>query len=1176
MSGSFREPLEAKVLDDPAPPARRRGSGWLAASAAFVLFVVCFAGLMWGLGKLLHTAAGVRQSRSDSLVDRWETSTEHVAAIRSALEAGEIGLSSAEQRELRRFFDKLESSLRPQSQTPFQSLVDLPEFAERILRHPQARARSRSDRGLLEQQLEHRVHAPGNWNELTIVRGERNKQGNEALVYTVAADWDGPPCLVRWWLRREGRNWRICDWELIDRGWSEAARWAWETSSENTPADNAYRQAIAGIQAAEGHFESEHLALGAAELLKVTASELPAVLHDLVQIELAWAWDHCGRSDQVLAACDRLQDPAAFPAIEYLRALAYARREDFPNVAAAAERYRTAAGRHPHLLEVEATAREALGERAGAADCWWQRLALLPEDEDALSEFCRLTDDAGRQRAAQLLARARQPHDFALRLARTAVFRDDEATLQVVERYFSETAPQAAARELVAGWRLDRRGEFEAAAKHFHAAAEQAAEAQERRDAWQRYLEAMAHAGRGGEALAAVPDSRAALAILTFGLDEGDAPVEIKDLPPLVAEQRKRDPNDPRLPYLGGLVALAAKDYAAAEAEFRKAADVAAPPVNPAEDEDLVELSRDKLAEALYRQGKLPAAYQALADEPNRFQQLAWLCRNDGNWRALDQLIVVHRRQQPGDAWISYFQALQAQDEGDQAAALAAVQRAEAGADEALRQTLSWLKNQLLIEGGGISQAYLNSSDQREAFRRLVTHLVGQEDWDGVLELANLHGSLAPRRSATLYWTVAAHWHRGEYQELVSALTPWPEDRVTRLDAGQLSQLCDLLVRSLLRLGRLSEAEEAALRARESYGLEPPTVALKLAQGDRPGLIEMLEQPRIARAVFARQLYRDRDLAALLTAPDVAPIRRKQALPLPTAQGPRDVELVLFFEKAVAVEELRKLAKAVGLEDVNGAPEKNAADRTISFQADRGPEALVLTAGSGRYCPPEMLPDRLAGDPRRKIIEQHGGWVALDLLSADDPLPSSDLPGLATRLATELEKLHPQAVYLSAGRVNRLELCNFKVRQQLANGELLKAALAKPAIKLPASRRDAVFLFAAAPGEHDPVEQAALRRSLRELADRSRVGRPAGHALVRIELTRGHAREEQWLKVVRSRREKFGGDEFLAELTADSKLWPFLRTGERLRLENHDVLEVREAVPAAPVAAAPVAAAPCK
>lgn len=1161
MPGSFREPLEAKVLDDPAPqPAvRRTGGSWLLASGAFVLFVVCFAGLMWGLGKLLQSAATVRASRSDSLVDHWESNAERVTAVRAALEADDVGLTGAEQRDLRRFFDKVRDALQPQGQSAFLPLVDLKSCAERILRHPASRAKSRSDRGLLEQQLMHRIHAPEHWTELSIVRGQRNPQGDEALVYTIASRWESPPCLVRWWLRREGRSWRICDWERIDHGWSEAAQWAWEGGSENTTDQTAYRQALGNIQSAESHFDADHLALGARDLLRVTADQLPAALHDAVQIELAWAWDQCGRSDQVLAACDRLHDPASFPASEYLRALAYSRREDFAAVAAAAERYRAAAGRHPHLLEVEASAREALGQRAQASECWWQRLALLPEDTTALAEFCRLSDESGAARAATILARARQPRDYALSVARTAIFRDDEATLRAVEQYLRQTSPQSAAVELVAAWRMEQRGEFEAAARHFQAAAARATDADERREHQHQYLDAMARAGRAGKAMAASSEPREALAYLTHGLEYEEASLTLKDLPPLIEQHRQRDPQDPRLAYLEGLLALQAGNFAEAATRFQQVLSGPLPTPSDATD-DLAGLSRSKLREALYRQNRLAEAYQAAEGEEFElgFRRLGWLCNNDENWPALDELIRLHKRRKPDDPWIDYFLALRAQAQGDSAAALLAVQRAEASTDETLRQTLAWLKNQLLIQSGGISEAYSNSSDQREAFRRLVTHLSNQEDWEGVLELVNLHSSQAPRRSSTLYWSVAAHWHRGEYQEVVDGLTPWPEDRVTRLEAGQLSELCDLLVRSHLRLGHLQAAEAAAQRARDEYGVEPPAVALKLAQGDQAGLVELLQQPRIARAVFDEQIYHDRDLAALLTDPDLAAIRRKQALPVPNDENPHYLTLVLFFPQAITAEQLQACVASSGAAE--GAASMKGCPNRESRLWDRGLEALVLTSGSGAYCPADSIPNKLAvGDPRRRVLENHAGWVALDLLSADATMTASDLPALASKLAMALELLQPQAAYLSTRHTRRIELCDNEVRRRLASGEYVLTALAKPAANAKRSPASSVMLFARRADEPDAAQRFTLGRSVRQLADRARVENAAGCGHVRIELRRGHACEEQWLKVIRSRRLKFGDDEFIAEMTADSRLWPFLQTGERLHLPAHEVLEVRPA-----------------
>jgi hypothetical protein len=1139
------------VLPD-LPPQRSAARGWLLAGGAFLLFVAGFAGLLWGLGKLLVRAGNVRAPTTDALVHRWQSPEQRLASIRAALSADEPGLTAAEQRELKRFFDKLRSSLQTPGTGPFLELVDLEAAAERVLMHPASRLRSRTERGLVEQQLQHRMPTPPAWSQFQLIRGERNQRGDELLVYTIVSGPELPPSPVRWWLKRDGRTWRICDWHRIDRGVSQAARFALQGAGMSNSELDAFRRAVDAVRRAEELVDSGHMALAARDLLEAQAHSLRPQVHDMLQIDLASAWGHCGRSDQVLAACAKVRDLQLNPGVHYLRALAYARREDFQSTVASAALYRAAAGRHPHLLEIEAEALEALGRRQEAADCWRQRLALLPDDTTALAEYCRLAPDDAAARASSVFRRTRHPEESALAAGRLAIGRNDDVTYSAVERFFRDADPKSPALEMLAGLAQQQRGERLAAARHFRLAAERA-NPDERQAHWAQFLTAMASAGRSAQGYLAAPDPKQSLAQLTAGLEFGEAPITPEDLPRLVALHKQRLPGDPRLPYLEGLVACGTGDFAAAEALLQNALPkLRAAAAADDEGADLVEPCLSKLLEARYRQGRLAAAYQGAAGhQAEAFRELARLALEDRNWAAFDELIELHRQSPKHDPWIDYFLALRAREEGDSAAALAAVQRAEASADEALIQTLSWLKNQLLIQAGGVTQAYQASSDPREAFRRLVAHLSAEEDWAGVLELTALHSAQSPRRSTTLYWSAAANWRLGKYQAIIDTLTPWPEDRVGRLDPGQLTELCDLAVRSHLRLGQLRQAEIAADRARDEYGVEPPLVALKLAQGDRAGVLEMIEHPRIARALFGKQLYRDLDLASLATDEELAAVRRRQALPLPSDDGPRNVALVLFFAEPLTPGQLEhSVAKAgaslpaVRLGDWQGR-------RSLLW--DRGPEALVLTTGEGEYCSCDTLPSSLAaGDARRAIIEQHGGWAALDLLRADEHIPLSDLPQLASGLAAALAELRPQALYVVSGRrTRRLEIIDDAAADQLA-GDYFASDLTA---ERPAAS-DSLYLFPSGDERRFPRPYGQSRQ-LRQLADAARVGNPAGHALVRVQLRRGHAVEEHWLKIIRSRPQQHGDDEFIAEVAKDSQLWPFLRRGERIRLATYEPLEVR-------------------
>ena len=134
---------------------------------------------------------------------------------------------------------------------------------------------------------------------------------------------------MRWWLRRRGRAWRICDWERIDTGYSEAARRALDEALLERNEQSAYRQALSALKGAITNQRSSNMPLAAQQLISAQELKLPALAHDFINLELAFVWHDCSRPDQVVAAADRVSDPAANPGVYYLRALAHSEREQF-------------------------------------------------------------------------------------------------------------------------------------------------------------------------------------------------------------------------------------------------------------------------------------------------------------------------------------------------------------------------------------------------------------------------------------------------------------------------------------------------------------------------------------------------------------------------------------------------------------------------------------------------------------------------------------------------------------------------------------------------------------------------------------------------------------------------------------------------------------------------------
>jgi hypothetical protein len=161
-------------------------------------------------------------------------------------------------------------------------------------------------------------------------------------------------------------------------------------------------------------------------------------------------------------------------------------------------------------------------------------------------------------------------------------------------------------------------------------------------------------------------------------------------------------------------------------------------------------------------------------------------------------------------------------------------------------------------------------------------------------------------------------------------------------------------------------------------------------------------------------------------------------------------------------------------------------------------------------------------------------------------------------LAAALAKLDAQACYVSGprGRAGRPFLIDSAILERIQDGRIFRAEIG-------ASNSNRMFLWP--PSVIERPAPANLRSDLTRLAHNSRVAKPTGHARIRVRFTRGHAAEDLWLTVIRSRQalhESFAGsEEFIAELTEDSRLWPHLARGERLLIARHLPLELAPLAP---------------
>jgi hypothetical protein len=514
----------------------------------------------------------------------------------------------------------------------------------------------------------------------------------------------------------------------------------------------------------------------------------------------------------------------------------------------------------------------------------------------------------------------------------------------------------------------------------------------------------------------------------------------------------------------------------------------------------------------------------------------------------------LHRQNHPSDPWIDYYTALRQRAAGQEDSALASVERAERASDESLRALVQSLKSELDVDRKNLTQVYLQNSDQRTMFPRLANSLAIREDWNGVLELAQLQASTASassvRRSAALYWEAKAHWNLGHYDQALGVLSPWPGERLTRLESHQISELCEIAVRSALRAGKTGDAEEFARRARDDYGNEKPELMAAVAKNDGRRVRELLSESRVFRDAFDAQIDRDLELKSLLRDPGVADLRRARGISLPRDYSPRKYSLVLFFAVPLTAEEVERRAKRDGrLSDVETIPSVDGRSSRVWRFA---PDTLVLSFAEGPYSECSMLPETLpADDPLCRAYQQHGGWAAIDVIPGESPERGRDFLASASRLAASLAA-GATCCYLSApaGQPDRMELVDKTLVQQIAAGNYFRPN------RTP-SKIDEFFLASAGLHDRSSLHWQERQQLLRQLADHARLQKDAGYNQLRVRLTLGHAIEDHWLTTIRCQRSGSTVDEIIAEVTTTSRLWPHLTAGERVRLHLFEPLEIR-------------------
>lgn len=1136
------------------PPPYRRSSGTrtvvillLLVGLAVGTFIVC-AGV---IGFQVYRQVQARLEEEQRSIELPPPEIESLDAKREAVTAAfgsdDAGVADSELEDIHKLFDAVVRASSEGDQTAHRRLIDFDRMLLQIKRSGHLTSLTAAEEKALRQEIETSLGTAADWQRYEIVHVDPIA-ANERVAY--GWFWNGSDHLfeTRYWIVRFEGRWKVYDWELLQFGVRESAEWAiyWKHAAD--PQYEALRKVDLHLETAD-RLIAEGLYAEAAMSVRQAESQRPVPeLAGKNRVRIAFAWARCDRSWEFLQACQQLENPESAPGVLYGAAAACLRLSRYAEALDYANQFEAAVGRSPNAHELRAEALTYLGRTAEAAREWEQFVRSNPDDVVALQSLGRTLPADQKAVLTECVLRASDPAGTAVTLAEHfSGWYDVEsvnAMVAVVERH----DPESARWNFVQGLARQTDEDYEAAAALFL----QAYSAETDREVQNRYLYyylfATTQAGQPLDAYRNAPDPASAFLYLTDAYDRGEWGVTRETVEGLMEMHRERAPDDPWIVYYTGL-------FLAEDGEHDAAADVFSTGMVQTEDENILATFRYRLLAALFEAGRGLEAYRTVEPPAEAFRQLAGLCRWNEDFALLAELVKEHTARQPGDEMLDLYRAILLMEEKDYRQAARILERGQSNAeDEQVQTQYRNLRLEARLRAGETLAAYREIGPPREAFSYLAELLTADENWSTLKSLLRRHRSAQPTDPQWAVVEADMHWQRKDYPALIRLLSPWPPASIGSLDEWNRSQLAERLIRSYLRSNRVDEAlAEAQVISERGYAF--PLLLVHTWSGDVARVQELMELVSPTGSL-ARSLYYDEDAAEIAFSDEFLPLRRRWPPAVPYNIATRYFVLLCREAAAQAGPTFQdRLASALPDDAaVTSLDVETAGPMQQSFLVRTSEAAVCVTVGRDHYlAKPQPIIGRLSNDVLRQAVADHGFWIAIDGLAANENFKHDAASAeLAGRVAAAMCDADCLAAYFADAQ--RLAVNAVEVRQAFTSDDPAEALS-----QLDESLSESIGLYRGVPD--DPHEAEAIRKcrlGLKQFATAfagNSESSADGIFRVQYRIQVGHASETHWLAVEQIEPGLYSGRRFIGELTTDSQLDPRLKAGEPFAIEDDQVID---------------------
>jgi len=278
-------------------------------------------------------------------------------------------------------------------------------------------------------------------------------------------------------------------------------------------------------------------------------------------------------------------------------------------------------------------------------------------------------------------------------------------------------------------------------------------------------------------------------------------------------------------------------------------------------------------------------AYADAPDASYAMETLADSAVEDGDAERIRELIVAHHARKPNDLLLHVYNGEVHLIEKEYGLAEKAFAKAMSGAKRP--NYVEWYRRRrvyaLLLAGKGLA-AYGKVGDRKKTFDQLAESFADKGDAKSLADLIGAHAKGAPNDGDIHLWQAEAHWIRKEYDKAANVLQKH-RPAILKIPDNRF-RYEDLLLRALVKSGRLTEAEKVARSSTERDGDPYYEAVVAGASGDVEWLRRSMRSclKDFADYYTAADFYEDDDLGPILRSEKFKAIRKEFPPPKPATQ----------------------------------------------------------------------------------------------------------------------------------------------------------------------------------------------------------------------------------------------------------------------------------------------------